>query len=40
MEEVEEKNIWKRGHNSTGNLASIVQLLMQQVIISGDIGLA
>lgn len=40
MEEVEERNIWKRGHNSTGNLASIVQLLRQQLIISGDIGSA
>jgi len=38
MEEVEEWNIWKRRHNSTGNLASIVQPLRQQLIISGHAG--
>jgi len=38
MEEVEEWNIWKRRHNSTGNLASVFQLLRQQLIISEDAG--
>lgn len=40
MEELGERNIWKRHHNSMGNLASIARLLMQQLIILGDIGLA